>query len=155
MNSEDNDSNAGGEAVFLLNKRSSQEQSTCAKAHSRKRHMQQPSAQLFMEEEKGVKQMPACRDIVFMLFFVFHLLLNVNLSRNDIQYVGTKHLNYTTSHWKLTNLLSLSFYKSNLYCWFEWSFCHNRIGPDSIANDNHCKQIVQITLILTITFSFV
>ena len=48
--------------------------------------MQQPSDQLFIEEAKGVEQMPACCDIVFfVLFFVFHLLLNVNLSRNDIQ----------------------------------------------------------------------
>ena len=69
--------------------------------------------------------------------------------------MGRKHLNCTTSHWKLANLLSLSFYKSNLYCWFEWSFHHSRIGSDSIANDNHCKQIVQIALILSITFSFV
>ena len=86
MNGEDDNSNAGRKAVFLLNKRSSQEQSTCGKAHSKKRHMQQPSDQLFIEEAKGVEQMPACRDIVFfVLFFVFHLLLNVNLSRNDIQ----------------------------------------------------------------------
>ena len=93
MNGEDDDSNTGREAVFLLNnKRSSQEQSTCGKAHSKKRHMQQPSAQLFIEEAKGVEQMPACRDIVFVLFFVFHLLLDVNLSRNDIQYHGKKAL---------------------------------------------------------------
>jgi len=41
---------------------------------SRKMHMRQQSAQLFMEETKGVKQELQCRNVLFLLLFVFHLV---------------------------------------------------------------------------------
>jgi len=56
-----------GEPVFQArrNKRS---------ASMRKMHMRQQSAQLFMEEVKGVEQAPACRNVLFVLLFLFHLV---------------------------------------------------------------------------------
>lgn len=41
---------------------------------SRKRHMRQQSAQIFMEEIKGLEQPPACRDVIFLLLFLFHIV---------------------------------------------------------------------------------
>jgi hypothetical protein len=41
--------------------------------------MRQHSAQIFMEEVKGVEQPAACRDVIFLLLFVFHLIFLVYL----------------------------------------------------------------------------
>lgn len=60
-----NDSN-GGEAMFTAQRRQRPES-------SRKRHMRQQSAQIYMEDIKGTEQAPSCRDIIFLLGFVFHL----------------------------------------------------------------------------------
>ena len=63
---------AGGEAVYLAQQK---RRSGLKKEHSsRKMHMRQQSAQLFMEDYKGIEQIPACRDILFLMLFVFHLL---------------------------------------------------------------------------------
>lgn len=51
------------EAVFQANRR----------GKSRKMHMRQQSAQLFMEPIKGVKQTRACRDVLFVLLFLLQL----------------------------------------------------------------------------------
>jgi hypothetical protein len=40
----------------------------------RKMHMRQQSAQLFMEEAKGVEQELKCRNVLFLLLFIFHLI---------------------------------------------------------------------------------
>ncbi|KAL3939741.1 MAG: hypothetical protein SGBAC_005585 [Bacillariaceae sp.] len=70
-----NGAGSGGEAVFMAKK---------TKGRSpRKMHMRQKSAQLFMENVKGVEQIPACRDIMFLMLFVFHLL--------GIVYLGNKY----------------------------------------------------------------
>jgi hypothetical protein len=63
-------SEGAGEAVFSAQKKGKHRKSPS----SRKMHMRQKSAQLFMEDVKGHEQVPACRDIFFLLFFVFHLL---------------------------------------------------------------------------------
>ena len=47
----------------------------------RKKHMRQQSAQLFMESYKGSEQPPACRDIFWLLLFVFHLIAIAYLNR--------------------------------------------------------------------------
>jgi Plasma-membrane choline transporter len=64
-----------GEAVFLLNG-DSDKKSRKQNHHrsSRRMHMRQKSAQLFMEDVKGTKQLPSCRDLIFLLLFVFHLI---------------------------------------------------------------------------------
>ena len=61
----------GGEAMFAAHKKGGKHKRT----HSTGRmHMRQKSAQLFMQEVKGQEQTPSCRDIVFLMLFVFHLL---------------------------------------------------------------------------------
>jgi hypothetical protein len=48
---------------------------------SRKMQMRQHSAQIFMEEVKGVEQPASCRDVIFLLLFVFHLIFLVYLGQ--------------------------------------------------------------------------
>ena len=62
-----------GEAVFMAQKCSSGRHSHRGES-TRKRHMRQQSAQLYMEETKGLEQPPACRDVVFLLLFLFHIV---------------------------------------------------------------------------------
>ena len=65
--------NLGGEAIFATQKRGGGGKHK--RAHSNGRmHMRQKSAQLFMQEVKGQEQTPSCRDIIFLMLFVFHLL---------------------------------------------------------------------------------
>lgn len=66
-------STAGGEAVFLAQKNGGRHHHSHRES-SRKRHMRQQSAQLFMEEVKGIHQPMACRDIAFLLLFLFHIV---------------------------------------------------------------------------------
>ncbi|KAL3906902.1 MAG: hypothetical protein SGARI_003791 [Bacillariaceae sp.] len=74
---------SGGEAVFLLNNNTNSEKSERkAKKNARRMHMRQKSAQLYMEDVKGADQLPSCRDIFFLLFFVFHLLGVVWIGRS-------------------------------------------------------------------------
>jgi len=60
----------GGEAVFLAHKNGGGRH----RESTRKRHMRQQSAQLFMEEVKGIEQPLQCRDVVFLLLFLFHIV---------------------------------------------------------------------------------
>ena len=78
----------GGEAVFLAQKGLLPGGTPLAPSRrhmhresSRRMHMRQQSAQLWVEEVKGEEQSPACRDIFFFILFVFHLLF--------IGYLGT------------------------------------------------------------------
>ena len=41
---------------------------------SRRMHMRQHSAQILVEDIKGQEQSRACRDVIFLLLFVFHLV---------------------------------------------------------------------------------
>ena len=71
---------AGGEAVYLAQRARTITPGSAGPSSSRKRHMRQQSVQLFMQEIKGVEQPPACRDVFFLLLFVFHLFGMVLLS---------------------------------------------------------------------------
>ena len=62
----------GGEAVYLAQQKT-RKGSSKRQPSTRKMHMRQKSAQLFMEDVKGQEQIPACRDILFLMLFVFHL----------------------------------------------------------------------------------
>eukprot|EP00546_Thalassionema_frauenfeldii_P012225 CAMPEP_0178921818 /NCGR_PEP_ID=MMETSP0786-20121207/15780_1 /TAXON_ID=186022 /ORGANISM="Thalassionema frauenfeldii, Strain CCMP 1798" /LENGTH=769 /DNA_ID=CAMNT_0020596055 /DNA_START=24 /DNA_END=2333 /DNA_ORIENTATION=- len=66
----DSPEESSGEAVFEAQRRSIRRPTQS----SRKMHMRQHSAQLFMQEVKGVRQSPSCRDILFLLMFLFHLV---------------------------------------------------------------------------------
>jgi hypothetical protein len=71
-----------GEATFQANRRNK----------ARKMHMRQQSAQLFMEPVKGIKQVQACRDVMFVILFLFHLIGMAFLGityRHDV-YIGEK-----------------------------------------------------------------
>jgi hypothetical protein len=68
------DVGVGGEPVYLTHKRTKSES-------SRKMQMRQHSAQIFMEEAKGVEQPASCHDVIFLLFFVFHLIFMVYLGQ--------------------------------------------------------------------------
>ncbi len=57
-----------GEAVFLATKKQHPES-------ERKRLLREHTAQLWVEDVKGIPQPSACRDVFFLLLFVFHLLM--------------------------------------------------------------------------------
>jgi hypothetical protein len=59
--------NVGGEAAIIFKGVPSRES-------SRKKHQRQQSAQLYMEQIKGVEQPLQCRNVSYLLLFVFHLL---------------------------------------------------------------------------------
>ena len=60
----------GGEAVFSAQSKKHSHR----KSPSNRMHMRQKSAQLFMEDIKGQEQTPSCRDIFWLMFFVFHII---------------------------------------------------------------------------------
>lgn len=75
-------SERGGEVVFSLNNNVSRSKDIGKSGGSRRKaHMRQKSAQLYMEAVKGTEQMPSCRDLIFLLLFVFHLLGIVYLGK--------------------------------------------------------------------------
>ncbi len=151
-NSEDDGSDAGGEAVFLLNKSSSNKQSTRGKSRSKKRHMRQRSAQLFMEEVKGVEQLPSCRDIVFVLLFVFHLLGIIDLGMtygNEALRLHDESLEDSES--SVTIIFTNLIYVAGL----SGVFAMVVSGLTLLLMTSNADKIVQIALILSITFSFV
>ncbi len=148
--SEDDGSDAGGEAVFLLNK--SNRQKSSRRKSSKKRHMRQLSVQLYMEEVKGTEQMPKCRDIVFVLFFVFHILVIINLG---ITY-GNEALKFhdhspEESEESITIIFENLIYISGL----SGVFAMVVSGLTLLLMTSIADKIVQIALILSITFSFV
>ena len=67
-NFEATDNAGAGEAVFIAQKTTKHRHKKSPS--SRRMHMRQRSAQLFMEDVKGVKQNPACRDVFFLLLFL-------------------------------------------------------------------------------------
>jgi hypothetical protein len=149
-NSEDDGSDAGGEAVFLLNKSSPRRQSTRGKPR-KKRHMRQHSAQLFMEEVKGTEQLPACRDIVFLLLFVFHLLGIIYLGRT----YGAESLRiHDESPEDRESSVTIIFTNLIYIAGLSGVFAMVVSGLTLLVMTSIAKKIVQVALILSITFSF-
>ena len=110
-------------------------------------HMRQQSAQLFMENVKGQEQIPACRDILFLMLFVFHLLGIVYLG-NAYGYEAERYHNDADGDVTI-------FYSNILYM---VCLC----GAVAVAI-SACmlflfmaiaKRIVQVALIVAITLSF-
>ena len=112
-------------------------------------HMRQRSAQLFMEDVKGVEQLPACRDIIFLMLFVFHLLGIVYLG-NAYGYEALRFHDEMDSDSPVTIIYSNVIYIS----------CLSGILAVFISAlalllmAALARKIVQIALILTITLSF-
>lgn len=137
-------SGLGGEAVFMAQKRTKHRKGQS----SRKMHMRQKSAQLFMEDVKGVDQIPSCRDIIFLLLFVFHLL--------GIVYLGNTYGYEALRYHESDSDASVTIVYQNLV------FVSLLSGVFAILVSALvlltmmavAKKIVQIALILTITLSF-
>jgi hypothetical protein len=138
--------NVGGEAVFLAQKKSKHKKSPS----SRKMHMRQKSAQLFMEEIKGVQQTPACRDIIFLMLFVFHLLGIVYLG-NTYGYEALRYHDDMDSDSSVTIIYTNVIYVSMLSGIFAVAIS----GLALLLMTAIARKIVQVALILTITLSFV
>jgi nitrate reductase NapE component len=135
----------GGEAVFLAQKKSKHRKSPSG----RKMHMRQQSAQLFMEEVKGVEQQPKCRDVAFLLFFLFHILGIVYLGNT----YGFEALRF---HDELESETSVTIIYRNVV----YVACLSGIFAVTISAlalllmTAIAKKLVQAALMLTITLSF-
>ena len=138
-------SGLGGEAVFMAQKKSKHRKSPS----SRRMHMRQKSAQLFMEDVKGAEQIPSCRDIIFLLLFVFHLLGIVYLG-NTYGYEALRYHDDTDGDPSVTivyqNLMFISLLSGVVAVLLS--------ALTLLLMMALAKQIVQIALILTITLSF-
>ena len=147
----DDGGETGGEAVFLLRKGSSHNKSSRA-SRTKKRHMRQKSAQLFMEDVKGTEQLPSCRDIIFLLLFVFHLLGIIYLGRTYGNEALRIHDEYPKdSESSVTIIITNLIYISGL----SGLFAIVVSGFTLLLMANFANQIVQVALVLSITFSFV
>lgn len=134
----------GGEAVFAAQKKDKHRRSS-----SRKMHMRQKSAQLFMEDVKGVEQIPSCRDIIFLMLFVFHLLGIVYLG-NTYGYEALRYHDDVDTDYSVTIV-----YQNLVYvCLLSGVFAIIISTLTLILMMAVAKKIVQIALIMTITLSF-
>lgn len=148
----DDGSDNGGEAVFLLNKNSSRKaKSTRRGSRTKKRHMRQHSAQLFMEEVKGIEQLPSCRDIVFLLLFVFHLLGIVYLGNT----YGSEALRiHDESPEESESSVTIIFTNLIYLAGLSGVFAMVISGLTLLLMATIANKIVQIAICLSIIFSF-
>lgn len=134
----------GGEAVFLTQKKKKHH-----KEPSRKMHMRQQSAQLFMEEIKGVEQQPMCRDLIFLLLFLFHLLGIVYLG-NTYGYEAIRFHDELESETSVTIIYHNVVYVACL----SGIFAVTVSALALLLMTAIAKKLVQAALMLTITLSF-
>jgi len=131
-----------GEAVFDARNRSKRRIGAT-------KHMRQRSAQLFMEDIKGVPQVPACRDVLFVLLFVFHLL-------------GMAYLGSTFGREALTldddvildEAVTLSYRNVIYVACLCGAFAVVVSACTLVVMMSITKRIVQVALFLTISMSF-
>ena len=142
-----NDNSGAGEAVFFAQKTTKHRHKKSPS--SRRMHMRQRSAQLFMEDVKGVEQNPACRDVFFLLLFLFHLLGIVYLGN----VYGTESLK---PHDDFDNDASLTIiYRNVVYvACLSGVFAVSASALALLVMTVLARKIVQIALILTISLSF-
>ncbi len=134
----------GGEAVFAA-----QSKNKHRRTSSRKMHMRQKSAQLFMEDVKGSQQIPSCRDIIFLMLFVFHLLGIVYLG-NAYGYEALRYHDDVDTDYSVTIV-----YQNLVFvCLLSGVFAILISAIALLLMMAVAKKIVQIALILTITLSF-
>jgi hypothetical protein len=121
---------------------------------TRKMHMRQRSAQLYMQDIKGIKQIPACRDVCFALLFFLHLVGMVGillyyyrtLSRgNDDDRLATPVPELTLSYRNILYVACLSGGVAML------------VSTCTLIIMMYCtkQRIVQLALFTTIAMSFV
>lgn len=146
----------GGEAVFLAQKNSGGGRSH--RESSRKRHMRQQSAQLFMEEVKGIEQPLQCRDVVFLLLFLFHIVgiafLGTTYGHDAMDIHSRTHNNNVTTPNDLGDEVELYFtnmlYVAGLSGLFSLAFSLLAFGLMTVI----ARKFVQVALCLAITISF-
>jgi hypothetical protein len=141
----DPDQKFTGEAVFQANRRNK----------SRKMHMRQQSAQIFMEPVKGVRQEAACRDVFFVLLFLLHL--------SGVGFLGSMygHDAYIGEHYvesgdpeKDLEYLSFS-YRNVIYVTGLCGLFGVAVSTLALVIMTMIvKRLVQVSLILTIALSF-
>jgi hypothetical protein len=133
----------GGEPVYLTHKRTKSES-------SRKMHLRQHSAQLFMEEVKGVEQPASCRDIIFLLLFVFHLMFMVYLG----QIYGKDALRYRAPTDE-DDAVSI-YYENYIYlAGLSGAFAIVLSALLLAVMASFARHFVQVALIFVITLSFI
>jgi Plasma-membrane choline transporter len=135
----------GGEAMYLAQKRHKSES-------VRRKHMRQHSAQLYMEDIKGVEQTPQCRDVIFLLLFVFHLLFIVYLGN---MYSNEAFRAHTVQEEEEDSAVTIYYtpllYLSCISGAFGVAVSTILLGIMSIFP----KHFVQVALVVVITLSFV
>ena len=138
----------GGEAVYLAQQARNIGSHSGGPTSSRKRHMRQKSVQLFMKDIKGIQQPPACRDVFFLLLFVFHLFGMVLLS-NMYSYVALEKQDdqTTTVTVNYQNLLIIAGFCGA----FAIVVSTTLLGVMSYF----ARNFVQVALIMAIALSFV
>ena len=105
-----------------------------------------------MEEVKGTQQIPSCRDIVFLMLFVFHLLGIIYLGRTYGNEVLRLHdESQEDSESSVTFILTNLIYIAGL----SGVFAMVVSGLTLLLMTSIANKIVQIALVLSITFSFV
>ena len=138
------DGGIGGEAVFLAQKKNKHR-----KTSSRKMHMRQQSAQLFMEDFKGSEQQPKCRDVSFLLLFLFHILGIVYLG-NTYGYEALRFHDELESETSVTII-----YRNVVYvACLSGIFAVTISALALLLMTAIAKKLVQAALMLTITLSF-
>ena len=144
---EANDNSGAGEAVFIAQKSTKHRHKKSPS--TRRMHMRQRSAQLFMEDVKGVEQNPACRDVFFLLLFLFHLLGIVYLGNM----YGTESMKF---HEDFDNDASVTIiYRNVVYvACLSGVFAVSASALALLVMTVLARKIVQIALILTISLSF-
>ena len=136
-------STGGGDAVdlgFLQHKR---------RESTRNRHMRQHSAQLYMEDCKGEEQTPRCRDVFFLLLFVFHLFF--------IVYVGNLYAKEALKvHPVEEDNPSVTIYYNNLLYVASISGAFAIVLSTALLGvmTMFARHFVQVALVVVITLSF-
>lgn len=115
---------------------------------SRKMHMRQKSAQLFMQDTKGVEQELTCRNVGFLLIFVFHLLF--------IGYLGGKFGGKALEYHDPAKASEVTIFYKNLVMIAVWSgaFAAGVSGLLLGAMSIFARNFVKVALIIIITLSF-
>jgi Plasma-membrane choline transporter len=141
----------GGEAVFLAHKNGKGRH----RESTRKRHMRQQSAQLFMEEVKGTEQPLQCRDMVFLLLFIFHIVgiafLGNTYGRYAFITVGATSEESGDREDKVELYYSNFVYLAGISGLFAVAFSMMTFGLMTVI----ARRFVQVALGLAITISFV
>ena len=140
---------SGGEAAFLVQPHSSGRKGHRKQGSTRRMHMRQQSAQLFMEDVKGVEQLPSCRDVIWTLLFLFHLLGIVYLG-NTYGFEALRYHDEMEDETEVTLIYRNIIYVASLTGIFSISVSALVLFLMTLF----VKKTIQVALILTITLSF-